>query len=214
MAHDRIALSTTLRDAIYPGSGALVQAAGFSSADGVNYFINAADTRTRGIDITLDTTTDLASWGRLTWTAALNFNKTVITDIAPTPSVLAAFNVPVFSVANQYVTQGAGHQHVGVGLRRARALGVGEQIEPDADVGIARLQRLESLGQHEARLGLGGGVHPLGRERDVQVRLENRDDVLQLRQGHDPPRYSERANLQAFAASPALPRSGSPLGSR
>ena len=99
---DRIALSTTIRDAIYPGAGALVQAAGFAPDDGVNYFVNAADTRTRGVDVTLDGAQDLGVWGRLLWSAALNFNKTEITRIADTPSVLKAFNIPVFSVPNQY----------------------------------------------------------------------------------------------------------------
>ncbi|WP_082938490.1 TonB-dependent siderophore receptor [Mitsuaria sp. 7] len=98
---NRIATSTSFREALYPGTGALVQAAGLGFADGINYFINAADTRTRGIDVTLDGAFKGNGWGRLRWSAALNYNETVVSRVADTPAVLQAYNVPVFSVAQQ-----------------------------------------------------------------------------------------------------------------
>jgi iron complex outermembrane receptor protein len=98
---DRIAQSTTFRDGLYPGSGALVAAAGFGRDDGVSYFINAADSRTRGIEATLEGAFGLGDYGRLRWSLAGNLNDTDVTNIAATPAVLARFNIPVFSRASQ-----------------------------------------------------------------------------------------------------------------
>jgi len=98
---DRIGTSTTFREALYPGSGALVAAAGLGASDGVNYFINAADTRTRGIDITIDGVLRGNGWGSLRWSAAANYNDTIVTGLAATPDALKAFNIPVFSAGQQ-----------------------------------------------------------------------------------------------------------------
>src|SRR5690606_18043620 len=88
---DRIAASTAFRDGLYPGSGALVEAAGFGREDAISYFINAADTRTRGVEATFDYRSDFARFGTVRWSLAVNRNEARITDIAPTPDVLAAF---------------------------------------------------------------------------------------------------------------------------
>lgn len=98
---NRISQSTTFREGLYPGSGALVVAAGFGAQDGISYFINAADTRTRGVEVTLDGGFDLDRFGELRWSIAANYNDTDVTRIAPTPSVLAAYNIPVFSRGSQ-----------------------------------------------------------------------------------------------------------------
>lgn len=98
---DRIARSTAIREALYPGAGALVAAAGLNPNDSVSYFINAADSRTRGVDVTLDGSFRLKDAGLFRWSAAYNHNSTEVTDIASTPGVLAALNVPVFSEAAQ-----------------------------------------------------------------------------------------------------------------
>jgi len=98
---DRIALSTTFREGLYPGSGALVTAVGLGAQDGVRYFINAADTRTEGVEATLEGRVDLGRGGALRWTLASSHTRAEITGLAPTPAVLAAFNVPVFSTGSQ-----------------------------------------------------------------------------------------------------------------
>ena len=99
---DRISQSTTFREALYPGAGALVQQAGFGPTDAITFFANAIDTRTRGVDITAETSTfDLGAFGRLRGSAALSWNLTKITDFAPTPAALAAYKVPLFAAANQ-----------------------------------------------------------------------------------------------------------------
>lgn len=98
---DRIALSTTFREGLYPGSGALVTSVGLGAQDGVRYFINAADTRTEGVEATLEGRWDLGRAGALRWTLASSHTRAKITGLAPTPGVLAAFNVPVFSTGSQ-----------------------------------------------------------------------------------------------------------------
>jgi iron complex outermembrane receptor protein len=98
---DRISQSTQFREDLYPGSGALVQAAGFARTDGISYFINAADTRTRGLEATAEAITQFENAGKLRWTLALNSNDARVTAVAPTPTVLAAFNIPVFSAGSQ-----------------------------------------------------------------------------------------------------------------
>jgi iron complex outermembrane recepter protein len=99
--NDRIAQSTTFREGLYPGSGALVVAAGLGPEDGVSYFINAADSRTSGLELTAEATTRTQSLGTFRWTLALNNNQTKVRDVAPTPAVLAAFDIPVFSTGSQ-----------------------------------------------------------------------------------------------------------------
>jgi iron complex outermembrane receptor protein len=100
-ADDRIALSTTFREGLYPGSGALVTAAGFGAQDGVRYFINAADTRTQGVEATLEQRLSLGDFGTLQWTLSASYNEAKITGLADTPAVLAQFNIPVFSTGSQ-----------------------------------------------------------------------------------------------------------------
>lgn len=98
---DRIAASTTIRESLYPGAGALVAAAGKNSVDAIQYYLNAADTSTKGIEATLDYLTTFDKLGRIKWTAAASYIDAKVTRIADTPAQLAALNVPMFSVANQ-----------------------------------------------------------------------------------------------------------------
>jgi iron complex outermembrane receptor protein len=102
---DRIAQSTTIRQDSFPAYAtqikALVASVGFDPNDGVSYFINAADSRTKGIEATIDATTHTDDFGTFRWSLALNRNNAKVTDITPTPAVLAAYKIPVFSAAAQ-----------------------------------------------------------------------------------------------------------------
>ena len=98
---DRIAQSTAFSEASYPGAGALVEAAGFGREDGVTYFINAADTRSEGAELTLETATDLGRYGQIRWSLAAHHNRARIRGIAETPEVLAELAIPVFSRGSQ-----------------------------------------------------------------------------------------------------------------
>lgn len=94
---DQITQSTQFNNTTYPGSGVLVAAAGFDPADGISYFINAVDTRNRGVEVTANTSTDLGAWGEVRWSYAGAWTETKVTRVAATPAVLVAFNIPVFS---------------------------------------------------------------------------------------------------------------------
>lgn len=62
--------------------------AGFSSVQ-VNIFTNGINTRTRGVDLALAYATDLGASGTIDWSLDGNFNESVITKVAATPSQLA-----------------------------------------------------------------------------------------------------------------------------
>jgi iron complex outermembrane receptor protein len=57
------------------------------------FFTNGVNTRTQGADLTIDYISQLASYGKIAWLAAANFNSTVLTRVAAvdnfTPDVLS-----------------------------------------------------------------------------------------------------------------------------
>lgn len=55
----------------------------------VNVFTNGINTRTRGLDLALDYRSEYGAWGIVDWTLNANYNETVITKIAATPSELS-----------------------------------------------------------------------------------------------------------------------------
>ena len=61
-------------------------AAGLTGTEWVQYFANGVDTRTRGADLVADITSDYGSYGLVRWGAAVNWNRTTITNIKATPS--------------------------------------------------------------------------------------------------------------------------------
>ncbi|KKW90019.1 TonB-dependent receptor plug domain-containing protein [Sphingobium chungbukense] len=95
---DRIMLSETL-------SGTMVRnvlaAAGIPGVAGGFYFVNAADTRTRGLDIVSTYRTGLGDMGSLTASLSANFNKTIFTHIDPIPNVLAGSGLVLVGRAKQ-----------------------------------------------------------------------------------------------------------------
>jgi iron complex outermembrane receptor protein len=105
-----ITASTSIRDTDSPGhptaagtaANALVTGDGFASGDGVGYFINACDTRTQGLELTLEQTTRSTSFGDFLWTLAASTNRTVITDVvAPHPAILQQAGISLFNPASQ-----------------------------------------------------------------------------------------------------------------
>jgi iron complex outermembrane receptor protein len=87
---DRIVLSEVL-------SGPLVtqalNAAGFSTFSGLQYFTNAADTRTRGVDVTGRYGFAFGGGHELDFSLGYNHNETEITGRKATPSALAGSNL-------------------------------------------------------------------------------------------------------------------------
>jgi iron complex outermembrane receptor protein len=107
--HNLITASTSIRDTDSAGhptaagtaADALVTADGFASGDGVGYFINACNTRTQGLELTLEQTTR-SSWGDFLWTLAASANRTAITGVvAPHPAILEQAGISLFNPASQ-----------------------------------------------------------------------------------------------------------------
>jgi iron complex outermembrane receptor protein len=73
-----------------PAFAPLLQAAGLTGTEWVQYFANAVDTRTRGADLVADVTSDYGRAGTVRWGAALNWNRTAVTKIKATPNEITA----------------------------------------------------------------------------------------------------------------------------
>ncbi len=65
---------------------------------GINVFSNGIDTRTRGAELVVTTSTALGQSGKIDWTLAANYNRTTITGVRPTPAVLAASGQSLFDL--------------------------------------------------------------------------------------------------------------------
>jgi iron complex outermembrane recepter protein len=72
---------------------------------GINIFTNGADTRTRGVDLTVSYPTDFGDMGRVNWTLSGNYNKTDITSVELAPSTLTdprtGQPIPLFDLGAQ-----------------------------------------------------------------------------------------------------------------
>ena len=59
----------------------------------IDYFTNAADTRTRGVDLVATYLSDFGNAGTLTSTLSANYNQNVVTKVKPNPAVLDQLGV-------------------------------------------------------------------------------------------------------------------------
>ncbi|USX29053.1 TonB-dependent receptor [Oxalobacteraceae bacterium OTU3CINTB1] len=73
-----------------PAFAPTLVAGGLTGTEWVQYFANGVDTRTRGADLVADITSDYGSYGLVRWGAAVNWNRTTITNIKATPSEITA----------------------------------------------------------------------------------------------------------------------------
>ncbi|MDB5712941.1 MAG: putative TonB-dependent receptor [Sphingomonadales bacterium] len=71
-------------------------AAGANPTDTFSYFTNAANTRTRGLDLVVDYNQDIGRAGAVRWSVATAYNRTTIRSLAPTPSVLSSSGLVLF----------------------------------------------------------------------------------------------------------------------
>ncbi|QLF94699.1 TonB-dependent receptor [Pseudomonas sp. ABC1] len=83
---DRITLTSNVYGSAV---NSIIAAAGLQAGTYVNFYTNAFDTRTRGIDLVADHSTDFGRWGDVRWSAAFNYNKTTIEDVKRSPQLLA-----------------------------------------------------------------------------------------------------------------------------
>lgn len=84
---DRIAITSTLTGTAVSN---ILISKGLSGDLSAQYYTNAIDTRTRGIDVVATYRYDLGDWGRLRANAGFNYGKTKITNIIPNPPELTA----------------------------------------------------------------------------------------------------------------------------
>nr|WP_268934736.1 TonB-dependent receptor [Sphingobium sp. CAP-1] len=95
---DRILLSETLSGTVVMNA---LAAAGINGIAGGLIFSNAADTRTRGLDIVSTYRAGLGDLGLATISLSANFNKTVFTHIDPVPAEIAASGLVLIGRAKQ-----------------------------------------------------------------------------------------------------------------
>jgi len=94
---DRILLSENLYDRSN-GNGAvgdILGPVGVARNTWVSYYTNAFDTRTRGIDLVADHSSQFGAWGDVRWSAAFNYNKTTVESSRSTPAALQNAGVSV-----------------------------------------------------------------------------------------------------------------------
>lgn len=84
---DRIAITSTLTGTAV---SAILVANGLSPDISAQYYTNAIDTRTRGIDVVATYRNKLWDFGRMSWNLGYNYNQTDITNIRANPAQLAA----------------------------------------------------------------------------------------------------------------------------
>jgi len=95
---DRI-LQTTLLSGSTVSS--ILVANGFTAGQSAQYYTNAADTVTRGVDLVGEYTTGFDEYGSVKWSAGLTFNKTEIESLKPTPTVLTNLGYSLFGHQQQ-----------------------------------------------------------------------------------------------------------------
>ncbi|MEL1265987.1 TonB-dependent receptor [Pseudoxanthomonas putridarboris] len=94
---DRIVLSSNLLLGDNAAAQALLASLGVNGVTSARYFTNAADTRTRGVDVIAQYTVPLAN-SSLNLTAGYNYNKTEIERIAPNPPELDALGANLWRI--------------------------------------------------------------------------------------------------------------------
>ncbi|WP_313333569.1 TonB-dependent receptor [Sphingobium yanoikuyae] len=84
---DRIAITSTLTgDAV----SAILVENGLSPYISAQYYTNAIDTRTRGVDVVATYRHNIGSFAKMDWSVGYNYNKNIITRISDNPPELAA----------------------------------------------------------------------------------------------------------------------------
>jgi iron complex outermembrane receptor protein len=112
----RIAITSTLTGA---GVSAILAANGLSPDLSAQYYTNAIDTRTRGIDVVATYRVNLDGFGRGRLSAAYGYNDTDITGIIPNPPQLSSLGAGfvLFGRASQgFLTTSFPHSKVALGL--------------------------------------------------------------------------------------------------
>lgn len=95
---DRIAITSTLTGSAVT---AILVANGLSPYLSAQYYTNAIDTRTRGIDVVATYNHEIGSIAKMDWNVGYNYNKNIITGIIDNPPELSAINFALFDRVSQ-----------------------------------------------------------------------------------------------------------------
>lgn len=95
----RIALTGTLTGPVISG---ILVANGLPPDISAQYYTNAINTKTKGIDVVSEYMWDLGDWGSMRLSAGFNYTKTSITHVIPNPPALSALG-PGFVVFDRRV---------------------------------------------------------------------------------------------------------------
>ncbi|MBN6151876.1 TonB-dependent receptor [Xanthomonas sp. AmX2] len=99
---DRIVLSDVLTDASVV---ALLESYGLNDFNGAQFYTNAVDTRTRGVDLVAEYRADYGRIGRVRWNASYNHNETELQHVDD--SVVLGTQYPIFGhSARTYLLRG------------------------------------------------------------------------------------------------------------
>jgi len=79
-----------------PAVSAILTASGFDPNMSVQYYTNAVDTRSRGVDVVAEYTQDWQDAGVVRWGLAYAWNKTTITRLKGTPAALSNLGYELF----------------------------------------------------------------------------------------------------------------------
>ncbi|MGK2910259.1 MAG: TonB-dependent receptor plug domain-containing protein [Sphingobium sp.] len=95
---DRIVKTEFLGTAANGGSAIrnILIANGVTNVDSAQFFTNAIDTRTRGIDVVAEYNLQATALGNFRLNAAFSYNKTRVTNVIDNPAQLASLNVTLF----------------------------------------------------------------------------------------------------------------------
>lgn len=93
---NRILLSSQIYDAFNPGVADLLAALGYPGANAFQYFTNAADTRTNGVDVVATYRIDGGPAGQFKLSANFDYNRTQIRRLVANPAQLDALGALLF----------------------------------------------------------------------------------------------------------------------
>jgi iron complex outermembrane receptor protein len=109
----RIAITSTLTGAAVSN---ILIANGLPGSLSAQYYTNAIDTRTRGVDLVAAYRHDLDAYGTLRFTLGYNHNETTITDIIPNPPELATLGTLFDRLSQGYLTKAFPKDKVSLGV--------------------------------------------------------------------------------------------------
>ncbi|KAF0812652.1 Colicin I receptor [Andreprevotia sp. IGB-42] len=95
---DRITQTSLLNG---PVVSAILAANGLTPGLSAQYYTNAVDTRTRGVDVVGEYTSNLDDYGAVKWSAGYSWNKSRITHIKDTPQQLRKIGYDLFNRQQQ-----------------------------------------------------------------------------------------------------------------